>query len=167
MALKHAISRFWQLLDSETVRLFVWPFYFGLFCWGVYGSVWAQPLALVEDTMGHVFYDLWVWTCLAGTLTVLTGLAMRHGGKSITEMTGPMLLSDYIGLWMQVGGHICMGLVLFAFEVAAIDGSYFGEAVFSVFAIAPYTLGCAFLALQTLRKLWHGEKLHRATRDRP
>lgn len=118
----------------------------------------------VEDVMGHTFYNLWVWTCVAGTLTVMIGLVLRHGGKSIAQMTDPMLLSDYVGLWMQVGGHVCMGLVLFAYEVSAIQGAYFGQAVFSVFVIAPYVLGCQFLAIQCLRKLWHGEKLHRTTR---
>lgn len=160
------VHRFWELLDSETVRLFVWPFYMGLLAWGIYATFWAQPIAIVESVLGHTFYNLWVWTCVAGTLSVMIGLTLRHGGKSVAEMTTPMLLSDYIGLWMQLGGHICMGLVLLAFEVSAIQGAYFGQAVFSVFVIAPYTMGCGFLALQTARKLWHGEHLHRNGGDR-
>lgn len=156
---------FWELLDSETVRLFVWPFYMGLLSWGIYATFWAQPIAFVEDVMGHAFYNLWVWTCIAGTLSVMLGLALRHGGKSVLQMTAPMLMSDYIGLWMQLGGHTCMGFVLLAFETSAVKGAYFGQSVFSVFVIAPYVLGCFFLALQTARKLWHGERLHRKTVD--
>lgn len=161
---RRVVARFWALLDSETVRLFVWPYYISLLAWALYGTFFSAPVQIVDPVMGHLFYNLWLWVQIPGTLFVMVGLAIRHGGKSIAEMTTPMLLSDYIGLWMQLGGHLCMFFVLLAFEVAGITGAYWGQAVFSLYAIAPYTLGCLMLTLQTARKLWHGERLHRATR---
>jgi hypothetical protein len=159
--IQRALSRFWELLDSESVRLFVWPYYLALLAWGLYAAFFAQPISLIEPTMGHLFYRIWCWVQIPGTLFVLVGLVLRHGGKPIAQMGPVLLFRDYLGLWMQMGGHACMGLVLLAFEVAAVKGAYWGQATFSVFAIAPYVLGCVFLTIQTGRKLWLGEKLHR------
>src|SRR2546425_1174632 len=80
-----------------------------------------------------------------GTLFVLIGWMLRPDRKTASRMGPVMRLSRYRGMWMQVGGHACMGLVLLAFEVAAIKGPYWGQATFSVFVIAPYVLGCVFL----------------------
>jgi hypothetical protein len=159
--ISHAVSRFWYLLDSESVRLFVWPYYFFLLLWGIYASIWAQPISIVEPALGHWFYNFWVWMQIPGTLSVMIGLVLRHGGKSVFEMTSPALFRDYLGLWMQFGGHSCMGFILAAYEIAAIRTAYWGQAVFSIFAIAPFVLGCAFLALQTARKLVVAEGFHR------
>lgn len=159
---QNAVARFWVLLDSETVRLFVWPFYLALQAWAIYGIFFAAPIEFVQAVMGAFAYDLWLWMCLAGTSSVLTGLALRRGGTPVAQMSWPMLYRDYLGLWMQLGGHLCMFLVLAVYEVSAIRGAHWGQAAFSIFALAPYVLGCLFLALQTARKLWHGERLHRA-----
>lgn len=164
---KHAVARFWELLDSESVRLFVWPFYAGLLCWGIYGTFFSAPIQIVYPVMGKLLYNAWVWINIPGTVSVMVGLALRHGGKPIAEMTGPMLFSDYMGLWLQLGGHMCMFFALLAYEVSAVRGVYWGYAAFSIFALAPYVLGCFFLALQTARKLWRGETLHQATKQRP
>lgn len=151
-----AIGRFWDLLDSETVRLFVWPFYIALFGAGVYLTFCAQTISIVEPVMGHVFYNLWVWLHIPGTLFVLVGLVMRHGGKPLHEMGAVLLFTDYLGLWMQTAGHCCMGLLLAAYEISVVKGGFWGQPLYSLFALAPYVLGCVFLALQTGRKIRHG-----------
>jgi hypothetical protein len=156
-----------MLLDSETVRLFVWPYYVALLIWGVYGTFFAAPSVLVEPVMGHLAYNLWIWMNIGGTSFVLIGLILRHGGKPIAEMNTPQLFTDYLGLWMQFGGHVCMGLVLFTYEYAGIVGAYWGQAAFTLFIIPPYVGGCMLLSLQTARKLWHAEKLHRLTNGAP
>lgn len=158
-----AWTRFWELLDSETVRLFVWPYYIELLVWGVYATVVAQPISIVEPVMGHAFYNFWVWTQIPATLFVLLGLTMRHGGKPVAEMGPVLLFRDWLGLWLQLGGHVCMGLMLAAYEYSGIRGAYWGQGAFSLFLVPAYVLGCLFLALQTGRKLWHGEQLHRDT----
>lgn len=144
------------------MRLFVWPFYLGLLCWGIYGTFFSAPIPIVYPVMGNLLYSAWVWINIPGTLSVMIGLAMRHGGKPIAQMTAPMLFRDYMGLWLQLGGHMCMFFALLAYELAAVRGAYWGYAAFSIFALAPYVLGCFFLALQTARKLWRGESLHQS-----
>lgn len=161
---ERAVTRFWELIDSETVRLFVWPFYFGLLCWGIYGTFFAAPIQFVYPVMGETLYNVWVWIHIPGTLAVLVGLILRHGGTPLAQMTTPMLFRDYMGLWMQLGGHVCMFFALLTYELSAIRGAYWGFAAFSIFALAPYVLGCLFLAIQTGRKLWRGETLHQHTK---
>jgi hypothetical protein len=161
---KHAVARFWELLDSETVRLFVWPFYFGLLAWGIYAVFWAEPPTLIKDALGPPVYNVWNWCNIVGTLSVMAGLILRHGGAPIGQLTNPQAERDYLGLILQTGGHATMFLVLLAYEVAGVMGAYWGQGAFSLFAIAPYVIGCLFLALQTLRKLWRIEKLHRRIR---
>lgn len=153
-------TTFDSMLDSETVRLFVWPFYLGLLAWGVYASIWAWPLSIVEAVMGRSLYLAWLWMHIPGTLFVMIGLALRHGGKPLDEMGPILLFSDYLGLYMQRGGHICMGLLLFMYEVSVVKGGYWGQPLYSFFVIAPYVLGCGFLALQTHRKIKRGKLLH-------
>lgn len=152
---------FWSLLDSENVRLFVWPYYMSLLTWGIYAAVWAQGITIVEPEMGHTVYVAWVWAHITGTLSVMIGLLLREGGKTLAEMTTFMLFRDWVGLWMQLGGHFCMGLVLIAYEVSGVRGAYFGQGVYSLFLVPPYIIGCTFLCLQTGRKLWRAEALNR------
>lgn len=155
------VAWFTMMLDSENVRLFVWPYYSSLLAWGIYASIWAWPLSIVEPVMGPLVYQAWLWLFIPGTLFVMVGLGLRRGDKPISEMGTALLFTDYLGLWMQLGGHTCMGLLLAAYEVSIVRGGYWREPLFSFFAIAPYVLGCMFLALQAGRKLRHGEKLHR------
>jgi hypothetical protein len=150
-----------RMLDSESVRLFVWPFYLALLAWGIYSTIWAWPSSVIEPVMGHEVYVLWSWMFIPGTLFVLVGLALRHGGKPLDEMGPVLLFGDYLGLFMQRGGHVCMGLLLFMYEFSIVKGGFWGQPLFSFFAISPYVLGCYFLAHQAHRKIRSGEVLHR------
>jgi hypothetical protein len=162
--LRRAARRFWELLDSETVRLFVWPFYAGLLAWGIYAAFWAEPPTLIQETMGGTIYVVWNTCTIIGTLAVMAGLVLRHGGAPIGQITNPQAERDYLGLILQTGGHATMFLVLLAYEVAGVTGAYWGQGAFSLFAIGPYVIGCLFLALQTFRKLVLIEKVHRRVR---
>ncbi|CAA0134551.1 Uncharacterised protein [Mycolicibacterium vanbaalenii] len=162
--IQKAVRRFWALLDSETVRLFVWPFFIGLLCWGIYGTFFSAPIQFVYPVMGEAWYNIWIWMHIPGPAAVLAGLMMRRGGTPIAQMSTPMLFRDYMGLWLQLGGYVTMFFALLYYEISAIQATHWGASAFSVFALAPYVLGCLFLALQTGRKLWRGETLHRATR---
>jgi hypothetical protein len=158
---KHAVARFWELLDSETVRLFVWPFYFGLLAWGIYAVFWAEPPALIRDALGPPAYNVWNWCIIVGTIAVMVGLILRHGGAPIGQLTNAQADRDYLGLILQTGGHACMFFVLLAYEVAGFQGAYWGQGAFSLFAIGPYVMGCFFLTVQTFRKLRRIERFHR------
>lgn len=165
--MKGAMRLFLKLLDSETVRLFVWPFYLVLLAFGVFAEVYLNKDNALSVAMGPSHYNLWVWTQITATLAVMIGLAMRHGGKPVAEMSDRLLWVDWMGLFMQLGGHICMFWVLLDFEIytgGTIDWRSDVIRIYAVFALAAYVLGCLFLAAQVGRKIWHGEKLHRRTR---
>lgn len=161
------LSWFWGMLDSETVRLFVWPYYMALFAFAVVAEALVPPVNILSKAMGVTHYTLWVWVMFIGTLSVMFGLLLRHGGKPVEKMNTPLLFADWMGLCLQTGGHLCMFWVLLDFEIYAARSITWWEDViriFAVFAISPYVVGCVFLALQVARKLWYGEKLHRITR---
>ena len=158
---RRVARQFWTLLDSENVRLFVWPYYLFLLAWGIYAAVWADVIGIVEPEMGHVAYVSWVWAHIVGTLSVMAGLLLREGGKTLAEMNTVALFRDWMGLWLQLGGHFCMCMVLVLYEVSGIRGSYFGQAIYSQFLVPPFIIGCTFLCLQTGRKLYRAEMLNR------
>lgn len=160
--------KFLRMLDSESVRLYVWPFYLGLLAFGAYALSWLDADTALGNSMGHFHYSLWVWTTIFGTVTTLFGLALRHGGRPVAEMNAPLLFVDWLGLMLQLGGHLCVFWVLLDFEIYAartINWRHDAIRIFAVFALSPYVIGCMFLAMQVARKLWHGEKLHRITRE--
>jgi hypothetical protein len=139
-------ATFVSLLDSEKVELFVWPYYIALMWWGFYGIFLGAPLTYVVDVMGPRFYDMWLWMHIQGTAEVMIGLTIKD---------------KYLGLWWQLGGNFSMGLVLLAYEIAAYIA--WGEAAYSFFAIAPYVVGCIFLSLIVVRKLYLS--IHKPARD--
>jgi len=130
-------STFVGFLDSEKVELFVWPYYGALMWWGFYGTFFDAPLGYVQEVMGQPFYDMWIWMHILGTAEVLVGLTIKN---------------KYLGLWLQLGGNFSMGMVLLAYEIAA--WITWGEAAYSFAAIAPYVVGCLFLSLTVVRKLY-------------
>lgn len=129
-------SGFVKMLDTENVKLYVWPYYLTLWAFGFCSVISTVPLTFVEPEFGGSFYQTWVIMMIVGTTLVMTGL---------------MWTNKYTGLILQLGGNATMGLVLAAYEVAAYR--VWGPAAFSFFAIAPYVLGCTFLAMTCWRKL--------------
>jgi hypothetical protein len=141
-----ATNGFMSLLDSESVKLYVWPYYLALWLFGTL-SVFApamgmaRPKTVVELVMGNPFYQAWVWVMILGTTQVMVGLVWSN---------------KYTGLLLQLGGNGSAALVLFAYEIAAY--SVWGYAAFSFYVIGPYVLGCVFLSLTALRKLYLVER---------
>lgn len=145
------LTWFWKQIDEEKVEMFVWGYYITLLTWGILAAFFVAPIRVVQNIMGHELYYAWVWMNIIGTLCVMTGLLLP----------GPK--GHYLGLWLRLGGNACMGLVLFAFEYSGLktlplprDDSLM---IFILLAMAPYVLGCVFLALQASRQLWLIEKL--------
>lgn len=151
-------TQFWALIDSDSVRNFIYFYYLPFLLWGWYGSFIAFPIALIVDVMGQFAYNLWVWTPIPATICCLVGLWLRHGGSAMEDIDHALLRRDYLGLWMQFGGHACMFFVLLVFEITGSIGAYWGQPVISLFLISSYTLGVCVLALQCLRKLWRGRQ---------
>lgn len=128
-------------LDTENVKLYVWPYYLTLFFFGVIATILhgrnGVPTTYVASVMGPLFYTIWTWQLILGTSEVMVGLVIPW---------------KYFGLWLQLGGNFGMSLALLAYEIAAF--TIWGPAAFSFFAIAPYVLGCLFLSATVVRKLY-------------
>ena len=168
---------FWDLVDGDSVRPFVWVYYAPLLAFGVVAiaAVWLctasiQPVALAV---------LWVWVQVPATLSAMVGLALRRGGTPVAQMSTLLLFRDWMGLFMQFGGHACMAVVLIAFELVAGSIVALGPAgiaagalgviiwwiiLFAMAAISSYVIGCTLLSLQVARKVKRGIQLRRATR---
>jgi hypothetical protein len=139
---------FVKMLDTENVKLYVWPYYLTLWAFGFCSIISTVPLTYVWPVMGDWFYQAWIAMMIVGTTLVMVGLLWRN---------------KYTGLLLQRGGNASMALVLAAYEVAAFD--IWGPAAFSFFAIAPYVLGCCFLTMTCVRKLWLIKRVHSAGLD--
>lgn len=144
------------LLASDSVRNFIWIFYIGFFAWGLWGTFWAYPIDLVVDPMGINVYDAWVWMPLGAMPTALLGLIMRHGGGPAANIHEPLLRRDFMGLWMQVGGHGCMAVVLAVYVGTGIYGADPHQPIISVFVFIPYLVSVLLLMAQCLYKIGLG-----------
>jgi hypothetical protein len=133
-----ARNGFLHALDTETVVLFVWPYYITLFAWGFFSFILGQhPANQVQDVMGEFFYQIWLIGHMVGTTEVMVGLVLPN---------------KYVGLFLQLGGNASMALMLFAYELSAFKE--WGISAYSFFAIAPYVVGCCFLTATCIRKLY-------------
>lgn len=163
------VALIWQIIESDSVRPFIPLYYIPWLIWGILATTVFPPIAIIEETMGHPGYVLWVWSTICGTSAAVTGLLMRHGGEALISMSKPLLARDWMGLCLQCGGHSCMCVLLILFEISAItavldrsaEGTYAGMTLFAAFVLSSYLIGTGLLALQCLRKLWMGEQLKR------
>jgi hypothetical protein len=153
-------ARDWLLtrLASDSVRDFVWLYYF----WFILGSLdlitYSKPIQLIVDPMGLFVYEVWAWMPLIAAPFALIGLYLRHGGSPADEIDGTLLRRDFLGLWMQVGGHACMTIVLGVYIGTGWYGRDSHQAVPSVYWLSAYCMGVAFLTAQCLYKIWLGRR---------
>lgn len=146
-------DRLLALLASDSVRNFIWLYYFWFFVGSAHGTFWAYPIPLIVNPMGIWLYDAWVWMPLLAAPVALSGLALRHGGAPASEIRGALLRRDYLGLWMQVGGHGSMSIVLAVYIGTGIYGAEPHQPIPSVFYLCAYFMGVTFLFAQCLYKI--------------
>lgn len=151
-------DRLRALLASDSVRNFIWIFYIGFLAWGFWGTFWAYPIDLIIDPMGIKVYDAWVWMPLLAIPTALLGLVLRHGGSPADEIDGNLLRRDFLGLWMQVGGHLCQAVTLAVYIGAGIYGAQHRQPIVSVFVFVPYLVSVLILAAQCVYKIHLGRQ---------
>lgn len=167
-------TKFWDLVDGDSVRPFIWLYYIPLLAFGVAAIVVVAMLHIMSIPSAPLA-ALWIWVQVPATCSAMAGLALRHGGTPVDEMTTLLLFRDWLGLFMQFGGHACMGVVLLAFELVAYDVA--GQAMaavpgllgvllwwiilFAMAAISSYVIGCTLLSLQVARKILRGIELRR------
>lgn len=151
--LRRTWFRIVQWLNSDSVLPYVWVYYIWLFLFGVYAVAWSEPVQGLDDNLGPAGYMWWAWMNIIGTASVMIGLTLRHGGTPVVQMSGRQLFSDWLGLWMQWGGHAAMFLVLLVAEIAGVSEISWGDDAFVLFLLAPYMQGCLILWLTTSLKL--------------
>lgn len=151
-------DRVWNWVVDDSVRGFLWVFYLGFLIWGLWGSFWAYPINLISDPMGDTVYDAWVWMPLLAIPTALTGLVLRHGGSPAKEIHGGLLRRDFLGLWMQVGGHACQAITLGVYIGAGIYAADEHQPIISVFVFVPYLACVIILITQCLYKIRLGKQ---------
>jgi hypothetical protein len=171
VSLRLVLSKFWTLLENDSVRPFISLYYIPWLAWAVLATFLFPPVTIIETAMGHGVYVLWVWATIPGTAAPMVGLAMRHGGSSVADISTRLLFRDWMGLWLQAVGHAVVCVLLILFEVSAVigamdyaetQGKTAGMTILVTFLLSAYTVGTALLSMQCLRKLWKGEQLRRS-----
>jgi hypothetical protein len=152
---RHRPIRNWlrDLIRSDSVRNFIWLFYF----WFIVGNLdlafYSYPITLIVDPMGQLVYDAWAWMPLIAAPVALAGLALRRGGSAADKIHGHLLRRDFLGLWMQVGGHACMSVVLAVFIGTGWYGRAPHQPIPSVYWLSAYFIGVTLLAAQCVYKI--------------
>jgi hypothetical protein len=147
-----------ELLRSDSVRTFVWLYYAWFIAASIHLTFFAYPVTLIVEPMGLMVYDAWAWMPLLAAPVALTGLALRHGGSTAEDVHPGLLRRDFLGLWMQVGGHACMTVVLAVFIGTGWYGKEPGQPVPSVFWLCAYLMGVGFLTAQCVYKVGLGTR---------
>jgi hypothetical protein len=140
----------WKAIISDDVRSYVAMYYLPLLAWGIYGTFFAGPANYVQPVMGRVVYDVWVWLCMLATAVVMCGLRVEDKASGDRHRARA-------GVVLQTSGHLCMFWVLLSYEISAVAATHWGQGTFSIFAIAPYVVGCLRLGAQGAVKFWDGE----------
>jgi hypothetical protein len=146
-------DRLLALLANDSVRSFIWVYYGWFIAGSIHGTFWAYPIPLIVDPMGQAIYDAWVWMPLVAGPIALGGLALRSGGSPAADIDHRLLRREHLGLWMQVGGHGAMCVVLSVYIGAAIYGAQPHQPIPSVFYLCAYLMGVAFLGTQCVYKV--------------
>lgn len=145
-------QRFRAVLKSDSVRLYVWPYWIAICLWGVYGTFFAVPNTVIEPVMGHWVYNIWIWACIIAPASAMLGMLLVRRLRPSAKGK-----DRFFGEAMQMGGNVGIGFVLAAFEYSAIVGTPWGRGSMSVFLVVPYILGCTFLALRNALELYEAE----------
>lgn len=151
-------DRLRDLLRSDSVRNLIWIYYFWFIVGSIHLAFFSYPIKLIVGPMGQVAYNAWAWTPLVAAPFALIGLALRHGGSPADEIHGRLLRQDFLGLWMQIGGHLTMCLVLAVFIGTALYGAEPHQPTPSAYWLCAYFMGCAFLAAQCIYKVILGSR---------
>lgn len=164
------LARFWEFVENDSVRNFIPLYYLPWLVWAAFATFLFPPVSILQEAMGHVWYVAWVWITIPGAIGPLLGLAMRHGGSDIDDMSQPLLFRDWMGLVLQGTGHAVMCVLLVLFEISAVSGAvdywqhqglYAGMTILVAFLLSSYMFGTFILSLQAIRKIHKGEQLKR------
>jgi hypothetical protein len=144
---RRLIDRFWSLVDSEDVGLFLYVFGVGFILAGAYGIVVAdlQPPLTLKGPMSTMSVDIWYWLNILGPLVSLTGKSLR--GNFI-----------YTGMWLQLSGDITVTLALLAYVAGTVQVESWGKGAYGAFLGTAFCISAGLLVTRDLRRLRAVEK---------
>jgi hypothetical protein len=145
-----------NLIRSDSVRNLIWVYYFWFIIGSIHLTFFTYPIKLIVGPMGQWVYNAWAWMPLVAAPLALAGLVLRHGGSPADEIHERLLRRDFLGLWMQIGGHTAMSIVLAVFIGTALYGAEPGQPTPSAYWLCAYLMGCLFLAIQCGYKVLRG-----------
>ena len=145
-----------KLLRSDSVRNLIWVYYFWFIVGSIHLAFFSYPIRIIVGAMGQFVYNAWAWMPLVAAPVALIGLAIRHGGSPVDDIQGRLLRQDFLGLWMQIGGHGLMCIVLAVYIGTAIYGADPHQPIPSAYWLCAYLMGCGFLAMQCFYKVLIG-----------
>lgn len=144
---RRLIDRFWSLIDSEDVGLFLYVFGVGFILAGIYGIVVAdfKPPITLHGPMTHASVDIWYWLNILGPVVSLTGKSLR--GNFI-----------YTGMWLQLSGDITITLALLAYVAGTVQVESWGKGAYGAFLGAAFCISASMLVTRDVRRLLAVEK---------
>jgi hypothetical protein len=153
-----------KVLRNESVRSFISPYCVVWLLFAVPATFVLPPIKTFSDIMGMDGYLFWVWAAIPANAAPIVGLAMRHGGQNITDMSVRLLFRDWMGLIMQILGHSVCFLLLVWFEVTAwiavltYEGpnEWAGVTYFCAIMLIAWTGGVFILCAQCVAKVKRG-----------
>jgi hypothetical protein len=153
-------SRFFELVDSDALRLFQAVVYLGIVASGVYMS-WMGSPTTVANELGEAMNFVWVALTLFGPLLVALGWWMVRRGERLvldrdSEGGGSHI---YWGWYAQAGGDISIMMVCLAYVIAAFSASWAERGIFAAFVLSSLALCAAILVLRDVRRIRAIERL--------
>lgn len=146
--MRRRIDALWALIDSESGTAFQALFYTLIMMGGIYNLAVDEPIQAVEAVSSPTFYITFLWVSVLGPLSAIVGRLLGGG-------------LEYAGMWLQLGGDIAVGFVLFAYA-AGIALNYWREGNFSIFLAAGCAIGVLLFVVRDIRHLYRVDGLARS-----
>lgn len=144
------LARFWQLIDSETVRLYQAVMYTCYCAAGVYMASFGRAPSTVQQAMGMHAHYTWIGLMMACPLIVLVGTRASN---------------RWTGLWLQLGGNLGIVAALAAYVTAVLQSPWWGTGAFAVWGYVGLTICTAGIILRDGRRIHQvrvlAKELHR------
>jgi hypothetical protein len=132
------LARFWQLIDSESVRLYQAVMYTCYFAAGVYMASFGRAPSTVQQAMGTHAHYVWIALMVCCPLLVLLGARVSN---------------KWAGLWLQLGGNVGVGSALAAYVAAVLQSPWWGTGAFAVWGYVGLTICTGAIILRDGRRI--------------
>lgn len=158
LRVKTTFDRFLSALDSEGVGIFQAIVYIHLALGGLYVVVVARSeIQAVEEAMGPVINDIWLWLCIGVTICLF--------GKILSGK--PKQRPYWVhttGLHLQLAGDVFAWGAFAGYVLATMQTTAWGKAVLAVWVFAGLADCAALLIMRDIRRIAQSERTIRRRR---